>query len=372
METPDGTLFHPARPPHLKEPDDRRLRKWTGNCLRYAVPFICSGLLIWWLFRCIDFHDMMRLIRHGVNYWWVLAMMLITVLSHMVRAVRWGLQLDGVGIRATLLELCVSIFGTYALNLVVPRLGEVWRCIYIARRRKASFSTVFGTMIGDRASDAVVVLLLVAVMVAVAHPYFTAFLDHYALGEKLMDTAENPWLYAGIALVVALVWGLFHFFRNYKFMDKVDDGLHRIGSGFMALFHLKQKWAFTWLTLAIWVCYFSETYVMFAAFGFTRDAFFTPAMHYGLLPGIVVFVFGSMSMAVPSNGGLGAWNIAVMFALTLFGITSTQGAAFAMLMWSAQSLMLVLLGVFCIICITVSDRRLRLKNRNSATPSTAK
>lgn len=306
---------------------------------------------------------MMSLIRHGVDYWWVLAMMLITVLSHMVRAVRWGLQLDGVGVRATLLELCVSIFGTYALNLVVPRLGEIWRCVFIARRRKASFSTVFGTMIGDRASDAVVVLGLVGLMVAVAHPYFTAFLNHYAVGKVIVNLTENPWLYVGIITIVGLLWSFLHFFKNYHFMDKIDGSLHKIGAGFVALFHLKQKWAFTWLTLGIWICYFSETYVMFLAFPFTRDAFFTPVMAYGFLPGIVIFVFGSMSMAVPSNGGLGAWNIAVMYGLALFGLSDIKGAAFAMLMWSAQTIMLVLLGVFCIICILIVDYRLKKRSK---------
>ena len=266
-------MFDPKEPPALRRHDDRRLREWIGNGLRYAVPFVCSGLLIWWLFHRIDFKDMMSIIRHGVNYWWILAMMLITALSHMVRAVRWGIQLDGVGIRATLLELCVSIFGTYALNLVIPRLGEIWRCIYIARRRRASFSTVLGTMVADRASDAVVVLGLVGIMVWVAHPYFSSFLQHYAFGKDMLAELENPWLYAVIALGVGVIWGLFHFFRNYKFMDKVDNGLHRVWGGFAALFHIKRKWAFTWLTLGIWVCYFSETYVTFLAFPFTRDAF---------------------------------------------------------------------------------------------------
>ncbi len=358
-------VTHTAESAHLKEPDDRRLRKWIGNGLRYIIPFVCSALLIWWLFRRIDVHDMMALIRHGVNYWWIFAMMLITALSHAVRAVRWGLQLDGVGIRATFMELCVSIFGTYALNLVVPRLGEIWRCIFIARRRKASFSTVLGTMVGDRASDAVVVLVLVGLMMLAAHPYFSAFLDRYSMGKEIVNIAEDPWLYVVIALVVGVTWSFFHFFRNFKFMDKVEGGLHRVGAGFMALFHLKQKWAFTWLTLAIWVCYFSETYVTFLAFPFTHHAFFTPEMDYGFLPGIVIFVFGSMSMAVPSNGGLGAWNIAVMFGLTLFGMTQTQGAAFAMLMWSAQAVMLVLLGVFCIIYITVTDRIMRRHQQTS-------
>lgn len=346
---------------NLKPEKDRRLRKWIGTGVRYVVPFVCSGLLIWWLMRRIDFNAMMGMIRHGVDYWWIVAMMLITALSHMVRAVRWGLQLDGVGIRATFMELCVSIFGTYSLNLVIPRLGEVWRCLYIARRRKANFSTVLGTMVGDRASDAVVVVALVGVMMIVAHPYFTSFLRHYAFGQDIVNTAENPWLYVIIALAVGGGWGFFHFFRNYKFMDKVEGSLKRVEDGFLALFHLKQKWAFVWLTMGIWVCYFSETYVTFLAFPFTHDAFFTPAMGYGFLPGIVIFVFGSMSMAVPSNGGLGAWNIAVMFGLTLFGLSETQGAAFAMLMWSAQAAMLVLLGIFCIIYITLSDRHAKKK-----------
>ena len=40
-----------------------------------------------------------------------------------------------------------SIFGTYAVNLVFPRLGEVWRTGYIAQRQKAPFTTVFGSMV---------------------------------------------------------------------------------------------------------------------------------------------------------------------------------------------------------------------------------
>lgn len=356
------TTPEPARTPigpgYPKDPADDRMRRWVGYGLRFVVPVACSGLLIWWLFTQINFKEMMALLRHGVDYSWILLMMAITVLSHMVRAVRWGLQLDGVGIRATFLELCVSIFGTYALNLVVPRLGEVWRCIFIARRRRAPFSTVLGTMVGDRVSDAVVVLLLLALMVVVGHSYFTSFMEHYTLGKKIMDYSTNPWIYAVVAFAVSMTWGFFHFFRKFKFMGKVLGSLHEVWGGFTALFSLRQKWAFTWLTLGIWVCYYSETYVCFMAFPFTRFLF-SPELSYGLLPGLVVFVFGSMSMAVPSNGGLGAWNIAVMFALTLFGVTNTQGAAFAMLMWSAQTLTLIALGIFCIVVISISDRRLR-------------
>jgi len=51
-------------------------------------------------------------------------------------------------------------------------------------------------------------------------------------------------------------------------------------------------------------------------------------------------------MAIPSNGGLGPWNLAVMFALSLYGISDTQGASFSMVMWGCQAAWLVVLGLF--------------------------
>lgn len=51
-------------------------------------------------------------------------------------------------------------------------------------------------------------------------------------------------------------------------------------------------------------------------------------------------------MAVPSNGGLGPWNLAVMFALSLFGIDQSDAAAFTVVMWTFQAAMLVMLGIF--------------------------
>lgn len=85
---------------------------------------------------------------------------------------------------------------------------------------------------------------------------------------------------------------------------------------------------------------------MFQAFPFTRALVEEPGSAYGLIPGLVVFVFGSYSMAIPSNGGLGPWNLAVMFALSLYGINDTEGAAFAMVMWSFQAVWLVVQGLF--------------------------
>ncbi len=89
-----------------------------------------------------------------------------------------------------------------------------------------------------------------------------------------------------------------------------------------------------------------ETYLCFFAFPFTRELIAGPGNAWGLIPGLVVFVFGSWSMIVPSNGGLGPWNIAVMFALSLYGVTDTDGAAYSIICWSFQAFTLICLGVF--------------------------
>lgn len=352
------TPVAPASKVPAKRLRDPRLRRWVGYGFKYVVPTGCSVLLVVWLFHKVDFHEVLAIVRREVDFWWIALMMVITMCSHIIRGFRWGLQLDAAGIRGTSkLALADSIFGTYALNLVLPRLGEAWRCIFISRRRHCSVSTVVGTVLGDRASDMVVVILLIILTLIVAGGQISDFLDHYQFGKHLTSLAENPWLYAIIAMVVGAVWSVFHFFGHYKFLDNVKGVFDRIAQGFDVLFHLPRLGLYLWYTLGIWTCYYLETYVCFFAFPFTRHMVHEAGTCFGLLPGLVTFVFGSCSMAVPSNGGLGPWNIAVMFALSLYGISEAEGTAFSLVMWSCQAFMLVLLGVWTLVNVIIYRRR---------------
>ena len=119
------------------------------------------------------------------------------------------------------------------------------------------------------------------------------------------------------------------------------------------------KWRFLMLTLCIWGCYFLQLYVAFFAFPFTRDLCAEPGLAWGLTPCLVAFVLSSIGMAIPSNGGLGPWNIAVMFGLAIYGISDPQGTAFSMLQWSGQTVMLILLGIFTMVYISVSGSKNR-------------
>ena len=326
--------------------------------LKTLVPLAVSVGLIVWLFHKVNLAQIKGIISHGVDYRYIVAMMCITVLSHMIRGYRWGIQLRAAGIaRMPVVAEWVSIFGAYALNLVIPFIGEAWRCVYVSRRQKAKLSTVVGTDLGDRASDGVMILSLLILTLFVAHPAIMRFLDKYPLGEAIWHIAGDWVTWVSVLCVAICLVVADRFWRNTKFVQGVNQSIVRMWNGFKVLFYMKGRGLYVVLTFGIWICYYLEAYVCFFAFPFTRDLVTSGHWFLGLVPGLVVFVFGSCSMIVPSNGGLGPWNIAVMFALSLFGISESDGAGYSIVCWSFQAIALVASGIFAAFYIMLGKRR---------------
>lgn len=347
----ENDIFEEAIPP--SEPLGKKIISYA---VKYLLPLALTILLVWYMFSKVDFRHMMEIIRHGVDYWWILLAMGISVFSHIFRAMRWRIQLRALGLRPPLMALSCSIFGCYALNLVFPRLGEVWRCTYISRREKASFTTVLGSMVADRLADTLTVLTLVLVTFLVAAGALNSFLSKYPVGRDLLNLIGSVWFWVVIAVGCVAVWLVFRFGRNTKPVQKVIGMLKELWQGFAVVTRMPGKWNFLLLTLCIWGCYFLQLYVAFFAFGFTRELCSQPELGFGLVPCLVAFVLSSIGMAIPSNGGLGPWNIAVMFGLAIYGISDAQGTAFSMLQWSGQTVMLILLGIFTMIYIARSKK----------------
>lgn len=340
-----------------------RPAKILGYIVKGLVPLAVSACLIAWLFHKIDLQQIEQIMRRGVDYRYLVVMMILTVLSHVIRGIRWGIQLRGVGIpRIPALAESVSIFGAYALNIIFPFLGEAWRCVYISRREKCKLSTVVGTDLGDRISDAVMILALVILALFVARSALERFVDHYSVGQDLMRVLTDRTLWICTVVVTATLASSLYIFRRKKMVEDINASALRIWDGFRVLFHMKGIGRYIILTFGIWICYFLETYICFFAFPFVRDVLITPELCYGLLPGLIVFVFGSCSMGIPSNGGLGPWNIAVMFALSLYGISDTDGAAFSLIYWSFQAAILIASGIFAAFYIMYDRRRLARAN----------
>lgn len=333
------------------------MKKVLSIILKYGVPVIIGVGLIYFLYKNVDLEAMKATLASDVNYWWFVPVICVSIMSHVFRALRWRLQLRAIDVKTPLHPIVNSIFGTYAVNLVFPRLGEVWRCGYIANREKASFTQVVGSMVADRLSDTVTVLALTLFTFFLAQDAFYSFLDTYPQvkdGLVGMVTSWKTWV-AAVVGVAALVW-LFTSKTENKLVLKVKDMVKNLWDGFAAIWHMEGKWWFLLYTLCIWGCYFFQLYIAAQAFSYTCDL--------SALAILVLFVLSSIGMGIPTNGGLGAWHMAIIFGLSLYGVGTfsasnpdTQASAFAMLVWGIQTLLLIVLGIYAFTCIALEKKK---------------
>lgn len=346
-------------------------RRLTGALVKFIVPVAVSAGLCWIMFHNIDFGAMMGVIREQCDFRWIGLMLALSVVPMILRAFRWGIQLRALGVDAPVRNLIYSVVGCYSLNLVFPRLGEVWRTGYIAYRQDAPFSTVFGSMIADRFADLLTVGLLTAVTFFVARDPIVDFVRTYPDAyEKILAVATSPvtWLAAGAC--VGLCWWWLCRSRSGVAV-KVKDFLRGLWEGFAAVAYMKGKLPWALLTVGIWGCYYLQLVVAFNAFPLLRELLVSA----GGVVTLVCFVLTSISMGVPSTGGIGPYQTTMLFGLNLFlpalqkaqeaagilvvgaGEFAVTGAAFGNVVIAAQTLLLILLGLVTFLLVTLDRRR---------------
>lgn len=331
--------------------------------LRYGLPLVITVGLCWLLFHNINFSEMMDIIRHNCDFRWIGLALFISVFSHVFRAARWQIQLRALGIKASLWELTLSIFGTYAVNLVFPRLGEVWRTGYIAAEEKAPFTTVFGSMVADRLADTITVGLLTAATFLLAGPQLMQYLSQNPEAyNSLIELVSSPLLWVGLIFLILFVWFLFIKFPEHKLVVKAKEIWKGLWEGFAVIVRMPGKGRWLLLTVAVWGCYFLQLYVAFFSFPLTAEV----VSIHGILAVLVCFVLSSISMGVPSNGGIGPWQWAIIFGLSLYssdipGLTREYATSFANLVMGMQTLLLIVLGIFTFTVISIRKKRQPIK-----------
>ena len=323
--------------------------------LQYGVPLVISIDLCYLLFTDIDFNKMLETIRNECNFWWIGLALFISLFSHLFRAMRWRIQLRALNINAPLLALTYSIFGTYAVNLVFPRLGEVWRTTYISQRQNASFTAVFGSMVADRMADTVTVLVLTLSTFLLASRAITRYLaENTTLYEKVIALISSPWLWVAFVAFIALTWWLLAKKRDNKIVAKIIEFAKGLWVGFAAIAKMKGKGQWLILTFAIWGCYFIQLFVAFFAFKETTAV----VENHGIIAVLVCFVFSSIAMGVPTINGIGPWQWAVIFGLNIYGLpTNGISLVFANLVLGSQTILLIILGIITFAAIALEKRR---------------
>ena len=326
--------------------------------MKYGIPLIIGVGLMYFLYKNVDINSMMETLKTDVNYWWFIPVGIVSIFSHVFRALRWRLQLKAIDVKPSFSAVLNSIFGTYVVNLAFPRLGEVWRCGYIANRQKASVTQVMGSMVADRLSDTFTVLLLTLVTFLLAQSAFGKFFDAYPqMKESFLNVASDARIWAGTALAIIAIGWLLVMKTENAIIKKIQLMARNLWEGFASIGRMKGKWWFVLLTVLIWGCYFLQLYLACQAFSFT--------INLSVLAVLVMFVLSSIGMGIPTNGGLGSWHVAIIFGLSLYGVGvfspsnfDPRASAFAMLVWGFQTVLLIVLGIYAFTSMTIDRNRI--------------
>lgn len=336
-------------------------RRILSLFFKFLLPLIITVWLCYLLFAKQDVSEMVRIAREECNYWWIALALGLSVVSHVVRAMRWQLQLRAINVTAPLFTVVLSIFGTYAVNLVLPRLGELWRTGYISQSENAKFDAVFGSMVADRLADTVTVaLLMLGTLLLAGGPLMDFLRENGAQStlDGLVAIATSPAVWAVIAAVVVITLIVLVRFKRNPLVGRIAGFFKGIWHGFAAITTMKGRGRWLLYTIGIWGCYFLQLYVAFFAFPATAQV----VADYGIGAVAVCFLLSSIAMVIPSNGGIGPWQIAVMFGLSIYSagipeLTSDYAGSFANLVLGSQTLLLVLLGIFTFISIAIQRRK---------------
>lgn len=131
------------------------------------------------------------------------------------------------------------------------------------------------------------------------------------------------------------------------FFIKVRDFVNGLILGAISIFKMKKKWKFIFHTIFIWLMYVLMFYVVSFALPETTHLPFEAI--------IVGFVVGGLSMAL-TNGGLGTYPVFVASALILYNIEDNPARAFGWIMWTAQTLMVLLFGGLSFLILPIYNR----------------
>ncbi|MBO0341835.1 MAG: lysylphosphatidylglycerol synthase transmembrane domain-containing protein [Bacteroidota bacterium] len=312
--------------------------------LKIFVPIAFGLFLVWYSYNSTTPEERKQIIHYISNASpiWVTVSVIIGILSHISRAIRWKYLLEPMGYRPKTINTIFIVLISYFANLGIPRSGEILRATALTTYEKVPFEKGFGTIVTERVIDLLMLLIIIMITLVLQTDFILGFLEERGVN-----------IIGAIGILLFGIVGLFlgsYIIRKSKspFALKLKGFLNGLQDGVLSVFKMKNKWPFILHTLFIWTAYFG----MFWVIKYTVEE--TIPLSLGEL--LVAFVAGAFAMST-TNGGIGLYPIAVSAALGIYGISSISGDAFGWIMWIAQTLMVVVFG-------TISFLVLPLLNRN--------
>ena len=315
------------------------------------ILFLSLGVfLLWYTTASLSREDLKKVeeLVFEAKLIYIIPSIAALLLSHYIRALRWKMMMDELDRKPGIINVFLSVLVGYFLNLVFPRLGEVAKCSLLGKYEKMPVDKLIGTIVAERIIDLICLIIVI---------FITVFSQINRVGSyaaELLSQLRAKTNESFTVVIITLVSFLFlsiivyQFFKKSKWFEPIKSFFLGIKEGLFSIQKVKKKTVFWSYTIAIWFLYLLSIRVGFFSFTDTVDL--------GWIPSLTILTFGSFAM-IATQGGVGAYQLAVQKTLGFYGIQEITGLAFGWLLWSVQTFMLLIVGPISMLLLFLFNRR---------------
>ena len=266
------------------------------------------------------------------------------VLSHLSRAYRWKFLLLPLGYQPRFINSVLAVLIAYIANLGIPRSGEILRATTLSSYENIPFEKTFGTIVAERLVDLLILLIFVLTALVLQFDIIWS-----VLAEKKISPAQLLLVFTLFAVGYLVVKKLF-VRSQHPVVLRIKNFFLGLTEGILSLKTMPNKGVFIGHTLFIWIMYLAMFYVIKWTVPATASL--------GLSAILPAFVVGGLTISA-TNGGVGIYPFSVALVLSTFGISNESGLAFGWIMWTSQTLMIILFGSLSFFVLPLVNRHLK-------------
>jgi uncharacterized membrane protein YbhN (UPF0104 family) len=328
------------------------LKKRILALVKFLIFLGLGIFIVGWMARGIDEKgwEQIRLSLSKARYVLLVPVFILLLLSHYFRALRWKMLMEPLGYTPSTFNVFNSVLVGYMANLAFPRLGEVLKCTLLAKYEKTGPDKLVGTIVAERAVDLlslfVIFFLTIIVQVDIVGEYATNLWQQ--LSSK--QSTSSPFLLLIIFLFISGIWIFIRWVKKHPenlFLQKIGGFLNGIWMGLISIRYVRNKSLFILYSVIIWTLYYLGTRIGFYAMQEVENL--------GTKEALSVLSFGSIGMIV-TQGGLGAYQYAVQETLFLYQIDKVIGFTYGWVLWLAQTIVILIGGLFAFIVLPFYNR----------------
>lgn len=327
------------------------MNQQVKKILQLLVIFAIGGAFLYFVFKGTNWAELAEKIVQ-TNYYWISIGMLVSVISHWMRAYRGTMLYQAMSYKVGTLDSMYAVFIGYFINYFIPRGGEVARCVALSQTNDVPVEKGLGTIITERLVDMVLLVLILGLVFLLQFDLIYSYIDNnLGQGQEGSSGGGLKYILGGILLVgFVIIWLLRKKLLQHPLAAKVLNKVKGLMLGLTSIRQVANPTLFWALSVGIWLCYILMMY--FCLFALPSTA------HLGFSACLTVFALGTIGVVIPAPGaGAGTYHFAVMQGLLLFNVAKEEGIAYATIVHGAQMVMFIVLGGISTFMVFIKHKR---------------